>query len=68
MYTSLSNSINEVLSCEKMFEKLGKQKEGNAGVRYEKAEIFQKPLFSLNNILLKNAASTHVARKPTSTQ
>ena len=45
MYTSLSNSINEVLSCEKMFEKLGKQKEGNAGVRYEKAEIFQKPLF-----------------------
>ena len=29
----------------KLFEKLRKQKEGNAGVRYEKAEILQKPLF-----------------------
>ena len=57
-------TIGVVLSCEKMFEKLRKQKEGNSVIGYERQRFF-KSIFPLNNILLKNAASTHVAHKPT---
>ena len=42
----------------KLFEKLRKQKEGNAGVRYEKAEILQKPLF-IEEYFQGNLCLTH---------